>query len=100
MLNPKQMAKMISEDPDEVNPFDDTEDEFVDENRAPRADTASIWIRTTDEELANAYGWDDPTDHNEIGLWYKVDRAEFGPQDFDDIIKFIEAKGYRRGSGH
>ena len=36
MLNPKQIAKMISEDPDEidyeVNPFDDTEDEYIDPN--------------------------------------------------------------------
>jgi hypothetical protein len=31
-IDPKQMAKMISEDPDEVNPFDDTEDEFVSED--------------------------------------------------------------------
>jgi len=33
MLDPKQIARMISEDPNEVapeNPFDDTEDEYID----------------------------------------------------------------------
>jgi hypothetical protein len=28
-IDPKKIARMISEDPDEVNPFDDTEDEFT-----------------------------------------------------------------------
>ena len=31
-IDPKKIAKMISEDPDEVNPFDDTEDEFASEH--------------------------------------------------------------------
>jgi hypothetical protein len=32
-IDPKQIAKMISEDPDEINPLDNTEDKF--ENMAP-----------------------------------------------------------------
>jgi hypothetical protein len=30
IIDPKQIAKMITEDPDEVNPLDNTRDEFED----------------------------------------------------------------------
>jgi hypothetical protein len=98
-----QIAKMVTEDPDKINPLDNTKDEFEDDENAiwDRNDEASIFIRTTDRRTVGHEGWDDASQWGqvrEIGLWQKVQGADFSPQDFNDIIKFIEAKGYQRSS--
>jgi hypothetical protein len=108
-IDPKQIARMITEDPDEINPLDDEyadledADEFEDDENAvwDRDDEASIFIRTTDRRTVNHEGWDEASQWGqvrEIGLWRKAQGGDFSPQDFNDIIKFIEAKGYQRQS--
>jgi hypothetical protein len=97
-IDPKQIARMITEDPDEINPLDNIEDEYEEDEHWSRNDEASIFIRTTDRRISDEYGWDEAGElqPNEIGLWWKAQGADFSPQDFNDIIKFIEAKGYQR----
>jgi len=106
-VDPKKIARMITEDPNEVVPsdhFDDFEDEYEDDENAvwDLRDTASIYIRTADHRMVTEEGWDEATQWgqmSEIGLWEKAQNgADFSPQDFNDIIKFIEAKGYQRQS--
>ena len=102
-IDPKQIAKMITEDPDEVNPLNNIEDEYEDDGSVPwdLRDAASIFIRTADNRMVDHEGWDEATQWgqmSEIGLWQKAQNADFSPQDFNDIIKFIEAKGYQRQS--
>ena len=41
-VDPKKIARMITEDPDEVNPLDDIEDRYEDPNAGPICDVCGI----------------------------------------------------------
>jgi len=103
-IDPKQIARMITEDPDEVNPLDNIEDEFVPEGHdfcsgcaksywsgemfycrcdSPWCDKCVDKSKRFDVEGYESFNWSDPEDAIQTDLTRMIECPTCGTGSWD-----------------